>query len=239
MRRTVPASQIELPWAEIDSVLLDMDGTLLDLCYDNHIWNARLPALYAAQQADSAMAVGPAEIDQARAHLYAHMQQVHGTIAYYDLNYWISYTGIDLMALHHEARELIRYRPGAQRFLSWLGSQGKRRILATNAHRASIEIKDRHSALISALDADFSAHDCGHAKEESGFWHALQQANPFDPQRTLFIDDNAAVLDSARRFGIRHLRMVSQPDSTAATRANLAYPAFNDFEELMPARGDA
>ncbi|MEM1229581.1 MAG: HAD-IA family hydrolase [Pseudomonadota bacterium] len=232
----MPASQNELPWTEIDSVLLDMDGTLLDLCYDNHIWNARLPALYAAQQAGSNGSVSAAEIDQARASLHAHMRQVHGTIAYYDLQYWISYTGVDLMALHHEARDLIRYRPGAQAFLEWLGTQGKHRVLATNAHRDSVVIKDQHSALCSALDADFSAHDCGHAKEQPGFWEALQRAFPFDPQRTLFIDDNEAVLDSAQRYGVAHLRMVSQPDSTAANREHLAYPAFNDFRELMPAR---
>src|SRR5690606_507131 len=27
-----------LPWNQIDTVLLDMDGTLLDLHFDNHFW---------------------------------------------------------------------------------------------------------------------------------------------------------------------------------------------------------
>ena len=29
---------LPLAWRDIDTVLLDMDGTLLDLHYDNHFW---------------------------------------------------------------------------------------------------------------------------------------------------------------------------------------------------------
>ena len=30
-------------WQEIDTVLLDMDGTLLDLHYDNYFWLTHIP----------------------------------------------------------------------------------------------------------------------------------------------------------------------------------------------------
>ena len=36
-----------LPWPDIDTVLLDMDGTLLDLHFDNHFWLELLPQRYA------------------------------------------------------------------------------------------------------------------------------------------------------------------------------------------------
>ena len=36
-----------LPWRDIDTVLLDMDGTLLDLHFDNHFWMEHLPQRYA------------------------------------------------------------------------------------------------------------------------------------------------------------------------------------------------
>jgi putative hydrolase of the HAD superfamily len=58
--------------------------------------------------------------------------------------------------------------------------------------------------------------------------------HPFDPVRTLFIDDNRAVLDAAARFGIRHLYTVTRPDSARPHRDGLAYPAFDDFAELLP-----
>jgi hypothetical protein len=34
-------------WNAIDTVLLDLDGTLLDLAFDNYVWMGRIPELYA------------------------------------------------------------------------------------------------------------------------------------------------------------------------------------------------
>ena len=36
-----------LPWSGIDTILLDMDGTLLDLHYDNHFWQVYVPEKFA------------------------------------------------------------------------------------------------------------------------------------------------------------------------------------------------
>jgi 5'-nucleotidase len=33
----------EFDWREIDTVLLDMDGTLLDLEFDSHFWLSLVP----------------------------------------------------------------------------------------------------------------------------------------------------------------------------------------------------
>ena len=38
-----------IDWDRIDTVLLDMDGTLLDLHYDNTLWNELLPARYSLE----------------------------------------------------------------------------------------------------------------------------------------------------------------------------------------------
>ena len=32
-----------IDWSRIDTVLLDMDGTLIDLRFDNHLWNVVVP----------------------------------------------------------------------------------------------------------------------------------------------------------------------------------------------------
>ena len=34
-------------WSAIDTVLLDLDGTLLDQAYDNHIWRDLVPQRFA------------------------------------------------------------------------------------------------------------------------------------------------------------------------------------------------
>src|ERR1700736_1757228 len=43
-----------IDWSKIDTVLLDMDGTLLDLRFDNWFWQELIPSHYAAQNGLSA-----------------------------------------------------------------------------------------------------------------------------------------------------------------------------------------
>jgi len=213
-------------WNDIDTVLLDMDGTLLDLHYDNTLWNELLPQRYG-----TARNLHP---DAAREILFERMRAIYGRLEFYCIDHWSAFTGLDVSGLHHELVRLIRYRPNAERFLDWLRANGKRSLLVTNAHRASLHVKNLHSDVVNRLDADVSCHDYGSPKESPEFWERLMTHHPFDPARTLFIDDNASVLDAAARFGIRHLYTVSQPDSARPHREGLAYPAFNDFAELLP-----
>jgi 5'-nucleotidase len=213
-------------WDDIETVLLDMDGTLLDLHYDNMLWNQLLPARYGAARNLPA--------DSARAALFERMQAMRGSLEFYCLDQWSAFTGLDVAGLHHELVELIRYRPNAEQFLAWLRDAGKRSVLVTNAHRDSLHVKNLHADVLSRLDADVSCHDYGSPKESGAFWISLMAEHPFDPARTLFIDDNHDVLEAAARFGIRHLYTVLQPDSTRPLREGLGYPAFNDFADLLP-----
>ncbi|MFK7914508.1 MAG: GMP/IMP nucleotidase [Pseudomonadales bacterium] len=220
-----------LNWDQIDTVLLDMDGTLLDLCYDNHVWNQMLPQRLAEQRHPQ---TSPELVAQTAAELLTHMRSVMGTITFYSLDYWADYTQLDLIALHEEFGHLVAFRPSAQTFLQRLGEHNIQRVLATNAHRDSLAIKHQHSGINDLLDLSISSHDYGHPKEAQAFWQSLQEDVGFDSARTLFIDDNEPVLASARDFGIGHLRIVSQPDSARPDRVGLEYPAFNDFAEIMP-----
>lgn len=215
-----------IDWNAIDTVLLDMDGTLLDLCYDNTLWNHLLPERYAAAHELSEEA--------ARSHLFSHMHEHYGTLTFYCLDRWAEFTGLDIVALHEELVELIRYRPSAELFLDWLKARGKRSVLVTNAHRDSLTVKHSRSGVMNKLDAHVSCHDYGAPKEERKFWTRLMHEHPFDPERTLFIDDNDNVLAAAGEFGIRHLLTVRQPDLARPLRDGLNYPAFNDFRELLP-----
>ena len=36
-------SVTDVDWAQLDTILLDMDGTLLDLAFDNHFWGKVIP----------------------------------------------------------------------------------------------------------------------------------------------------------------------------------------------------
>ena len=108
-------------------------------------------------------------------------------------------------------------------------------VLATNADRASLALKLPLTGLENYLDAIISSEDVGAAKEEQAFWFALQEREPFDPARTLFIDDNARVLESAREFGIKHLLGIKQPDSQRPEKELQEFIALDRFARLLPA----
>ncbi|MCZ6709837.1 MAG: GMP/IMP nucleotidase [Gammaproteobacteria bacterium] len=213
-------------WDRIDTVLLDMDGTLLDLHYDNTLWNHLLPARYGKARNLS--------LETARSVLFEHMALIRGQMTFYCLDHWAEFTGLDIVSLHHELTELISYRPHAEAFLHWLQIHGKRAVLVTNAHRGSLQVKNAHSDITAKLNADVSAHDYGIPKEAAGFWARLIDEEPYDPEKTLLIDDNDSVLNAAREFGIGHLLTVTQPDSNRPPRESENFPTFNAFHEILP-----
>ena len=212
-------------WPEVDTVLLDMDGTLIDLYFDNFLWNERLPEMVAGTRG-----IGVAA---AREHLYAHMRGVPRSLDYYSLDYWSRYSRLDIVALHRELSHLIEYRGNASRFLRAVRASGRRAVLVTNAHPKSLAVKDARLGLTAELDDQYSAHAFGHPKQSREFWSALNQHDPYDPARTLFIDDDADVLAAARESGVDQVLCVAQPDSRAPKRLALRFPALDDFQEIM------
>lgn len=213
-------------WRQIDTVLLDMDGTLLDLHFDNHFWLEHVPRRFAETH-------GLPE-SEARAVLLARYQDIQGTLNWYCVDHWSRELGLDIALLKEEVDHLIRVHPHVTEFLDLLGHAGKRRVLVTNAHQKSLELKMRRTRLRDRLDLVVCAHDLGVPKEDQAFWHRLQQAQPFDPRRTLFVDDSIAVLRSAQRYGIETLLAIRLPDRHQVAREIDEFAAVEDFAALMP-----
>ncbi len=213
-------------WHSIDTVLLDMDGTLLDLHFDNHFWLEHVPRRYA-------VARGMPEVE-ARRELLARYQDIQGTLDWYCVDHWTRQLGLDIALLKEEVDHLISVHPHVIHFLDLLQRAGKRRVLVTNAHQKSLDLKMRRTRLHNRLDQVVCAHDVGLPKEDPGFWPRLQQHCAFDPARTLFVDDSLAVLRSADDYGIRNLLAILLPDSRQAARQVDEFPAAHDFAELLP-----
>ncbi|XOV83959.1 MAG: HAD-IA family hydrolase [bacterium] len=213
-------------WDNTDCVFLDMDGTLLDLKYDNRVWNELVPQAYARHRG--------MPIADAKADLLAHMRDIHGTIEYYSFEYWSAFTGVDLIAEHHEAVDLLSYRPGALAFLRWLKDRPCLAVIATNAHRSSIAVKDHTIRITAEVDAVVSSQDYHAPKEADEFWRALLADYPYDPQRCIFVDDNIPVLNAAARNRIGSVYAIATPDSAQPTRTNLGYPTFDHFADICP-----
>lgn len=222
----MPAERVQLPWERIDTVLLDLDGTLLDLYFDNHFFLEHLPRRLAEHRG--------IDLRAAQAELRRRYQAVQGTLDWYCLDFWQRELGLDLVGLKHEIGHLVQWRPHAADFLARLEAGGKRRVLATNAHPGSLGFKCEQLALDHRFDARYSAHDLGAPKEDPAFWNALRDNEGFDPARTLFVDDNADVLAAARDWGLGLLLGIRRPDSRRPPNELAGFTAVDDFDAVEP-----
>jgi len=214
-----------LPWTEIDTVLLDMDGTLLDLHFDNHFWLEHLPQRYAELHGIS-RALADAELLPL---FHAHAGQLN----WYCTDFWSRELNLSIRELKREVAHLIALRPDADTFLAAVRAAGKRVVLITNAHRDSLSLKLERIELAPYFDRLISSHDYGFAKEDQQFWFALQQDLGFAAARSLFIDDSLPILRSARAFGIAQLLAVRQPDSRKGPKDTEEFAAVDDYRALI------
>lgn len=215
-----------IDWQAIDTVLLDMDGTLLDLYFDNHFWLQHLPSAYAQARSMT--------VEAAKAQLVARFAQEQGQLNWYCIDFWEQELGLNIVALKQETAHLIQPRAGALSFLHAIRESGRHAWLVTNAHHKSLAIKLARTPLSELCDQIICSHDFKAPKEADTFWPALQAHAYFDPARSLFIDDSESVLLSAQRFGIQHLLTIAQPDSQLPARHQLRFSALHHFDDLLP-----
>ncbi|MBD2857695.1 GMP/IMP nucleotidase [Spongiibacter sp. KMU-158] len=215
-----------LNWHDIDTVLLDMDGTILDLHYDNYFWTQHLPKRYSE--------IHGGELEAVTRHLLDKIMAQKGSLNWYCLDYWSRELQLDIPVLKREVAHLINPLPSSLRFLEALRGSHCESWLVTNAHQAGLDIKLEKFDLNNWLERIVTSHELAMPKEDPNFWQALQSRWHFDPERTLLVDDNIQVLDAARAFGIRHLITIRQPDSRQQAREQLPYPAILHFDELLP-----
>lgn len=216
-------------WSLIDTVLLDMDGTLLDLHFDNHFWLHHVPLRYAEANGLTLLA--------AKEELLQRYQREEGTLDWYCVDHWSRELGLDIVLLKQEVDHLIAVHPHVLPFLQALHGAGKQRILVTNAHQKSLQLKLQKTSLGGYLDAVISSHDIGLPKENSNFWSKLQESVNFEPSRTLFVDDSIPVLRSAQQYGIKFLLSISRPDSTLPKAERQGFPMLQDFSMLLDGLG--
>ena len=215
-----------LNWSKIDTVLLDMYGTLLDLHFDNHFWLNVIPEQLARKHNIS--------VAEAFADIEKRYQAVEGKIQWYCLDYWQKELDLPIMELKREIQHLITVRDDVPEFLKALKAAGKELILLTNAHPDSLSLKGERTQFDQYLDKLISTHEYGVSKESQSLWQQVQVDLGFDKSRTLFVDDSLSVLASAKLFGIEHLLAVANPDSKQPVKDITGYLSITDYGTLLP-----
>ena len=216
---------IQLDWGSIDTVLLDMDGTLLDLHFDFYFWTVHLPKKYSQMH--------NTDLLETTEYIASRLAEKQGQLEWYCTDYWSHQFQLNIIQAQTEVKHLIQERPKVIDFLDSLGSHQKNRVLITNSDRPSIELKFANSAIQPLLDQVISSHDYRAAKEDQRFWQMLEKDLEFNPERTLFIDDSEAVLDSANQYGIKHLLSIKQPISSQLRETDSQYPMIDNFSSLI------
>ena len=216
----------EMDWKKINTVFLDLDGTLLDLHFDNHFWLEYVPVCYASHHGMG--------LDKATTHLMHRYSEVKGRLDWYCVEFWTKDLGLDIKQLKEEVSHKIAVHSNVEAFLEKMNELQKRVVLVTNAHPVSYALKMEVTGLEKYFNNVVNAHDLNLAKEHDGFWQALQSVEPFDPETTLFIDDNEEVLACAEKYGFTHLLSIVRPDSQKDGRQSSDYQMLEDFADITP-----
>ncbi len=215
-------------WHSLETVFLDMDGTLLDLHFDNHFWLEHLPRRYAEHNDLSPQ--------QARDLIIPMIMSERGSLNWYCTDYWSNRLSLDITGLKAEVGERIGYRPHVTGFLDALRNSGLRSVIVTNCHPDPLHLKLERTGLARRVDGIISSHELGKAKEDPAFWRDLAKREPYRPDATLMVDDSFPVLESARGAGIGQCLAILAPDSQQPpNQRHPEFPSIHHFDEITPA----
>jgi putative hydrolase of the HAD superfamily len=215
-----------IDWQQIDTILLDLDGTLLDLNYDLHFWLEYVPLIYSQNNNISHQS--------AKDKIIPILKSEMGKLNWYCPDYWGDRFKLDIVQLKRDVSHMIQILPHVEGFLKDARTLNKKIFLATNAHRKTIQVKMDVVQLESYFDGIISSHDYGAAKQEQSFWTNLSTELNLNKERTIFFDDSLDVLESARMFGIKHLVAISKPSSKIQSKNVNGFVNIENFNNVLP-----
>lgn len=218
-----------IDWNDIDTVLLDMDGTILDRHFDDHFWLEHVPQRWSQRNHTT--------VKYAKEHLYGLFRSQENTLNWTDLDYWSDRLKLDIPVLKQEIEHLIAVHPYVIEFLLFLKHSGKVVWLVTNAHSKTLDLKMKRTRIGPYFDGIISAHQVGLPKEDVRFWGELQNFINYEPELTLLGEDSETNLTTAQSFSIRYLVYISRYSSKVEPRQSEHFATIEYFNRLIPEAG--
>ena len=210
---------------DIEYVLLDMDGTLLDKYFDDYFWEHLVPEKYAE--------IHNITFGRAKEELMKKYKVHEGTLNWTDLDFWSNQLKIDIPAMKEQIKHLIEVHPHVENFLRMLVKEKKKVFLVTNAHYKSIDLKFKKTLIGKYFDAVLTSFDAGYPKEDIKFWEVAEKRLGFDKGKTLFIDDTEEILKAAKKFGIKYILYKARANSKVKPGRSNDFMHIIDFDELL------
>lgn len=180
---------------DIECLLIDMDGVILDNAYDNDFWQNQIPEVIADSKGIA--------FDDAKRLAIQIFNYKKNTKDWYDVDYWSNMLDIDIEAQKRSEKSFskISLYDGVIDTLSVLKNKTKM-ILITNAHRKTLNIKLEKYNLTPYFDEMVCAHELNYVKEDIQLWYMLRSKYRLDYEKTLLVEDTINNINVGLSAGI-------------------------------------
>jgi putative hydrolase of the HAD superfamily len=180
---------------DIECLLIDMDGVILDNAYDNDFWQNQIPEVIADSKGIA--------FDDAKRLAIQIFNYKKNTKDWYDVDYWSNMLNIDIEAQKRSEKSFSRISlyDGVIDTLSVLKNKTKM-ILITNAHRKTLNIKLEKYNLTPYFDEMVCAHELNYVKEDIQLWYMLRSKYRLDYEKTLLVEDTINNINVGLSAGI-------------------------------------
>ena len=180
---------------DIECLLIDMDGVILDNAYDNDFWQNQIPEVIADNKGIA--------FDDAKRLAIQIFNYKKNTKDWYDVDYWSNMLDIDIEAQKRSEKSFSRISlyDGVIDTLSVLKNKTKM-ILITNAHRKTLNIKLEKYNLTPYFDEMVCAHELNYVKEDIQLWYMLRSKYRLDYEKPLLVEDTINNINVGLSAGI-------------------------------------
>lgn len=192
-------------WDKIDTVLLDMDGTLIDQHHEDVFWGTMVPEAYARKHGIS--------VKEAEGIVFGKYDAKKCHLDWGNIDAWEKDLGMKLWKMRRRIKPFIRLHPHTARFLRFLKRRGKKVYLVSSAPRSAIDFELAHTKIGKYFDGIYTQTDIGKSKHDGLFWKRLQRKLKFDRHRTLLAEDNEGIARAAKKFGMKYVIFKSKSSS--------------------------